>query len=68
MIVSLNNEKIKSFTGLSTDTKPTDCVQGSTFFELNTQKLYMFMEKGTTTAADKTWVELNSGKFIINLN
>lgn len=45
-----------SFTGLSTDTKPTETYQnmkiknGSDFLEMNTQKLYFYDQAG------KTWL------------
>ena len=35
--------------GASTDTKPTDCVEGSTFYEIDTKKLYVY--------DGSTWVE-----------
>lgn len=38
--------------GLSTDTKPLDAPNGSTFLEMNTGDVYMFNE------AAKTWVKL----------
>lgn len=31
--------------GLSTDTKPTDVTNASTFYEMDTQKLFMFDEQ-----------------------
>lgn len=40
------------FKGLSTDTKPTDNVpNGSTFYEMNTGKIFMFDEE------NETWIE-----------
>lgn len=40
------------FKGLSTDTKPTDSVpNGSTFYEMDTQKVYMF------DAENQLWIE-----------
>jgi len=38
--------------GMSTDTKPTDVPNGSTFFEVNTGKVFAFDGHG------KTWYEL----------
>lgn len=40
------------FRGLSSDTKPTDCPNGSTFLEMNTGKVFAFDETG------KQWLEL----------
>lgn len=37
---------IQEFIGLSTDTKPTSCDPGSTFYELDTKNAFMF--DGTT--------------------
>ncbi len=36
----------REYTGLSTDTKPTDCGANSLFYELDTKKVYYF--DGTT--------------------
>ena len=36
--------------GLSTDTKPTDVENGSTFYEMDTKMLYMFDEE------NKRWI------------
>lgn len=30
------------FRGLSTDTKPTDCINGAAFIEIDTGKVYLF--------------------------
>lgn len=38
--------------GLSTDTKPTNVPNGSTFFEINTSKVYAF------DGNEKIWYEL----------
>ena len=38
--------------GLSTDTKPTDVVNGSIFLEIDTGKIYMF------SAEDEDWYEM----------
>lgn len=37
--------------GLSTDTKPTDVANASTFYEMDTKKLFMF------DAEHRTWIE-----------
>jgi len=37
--------------GKSTDTKPTDCPNSSVFYEMDTQKVFMF-DKATST-----WIE-----------
>lgn len=38
--------------GLSSDTKPTDCPNGSTFLEMDTRKVYAFDK------ANAAWLEL----------
>lgn len=38
--------------GLSTDQKPTDCPNGSTFLEMNTGKVFVFNKTGNQ------WIEL----------
>lgn len=52
--VSLNDtkERILDLRGLSTDTKPTDVGNGSTFIEINTGDVYLF--DGTS----KTWKKI----------
>lgn len=40
-----------TFYGLSTDSKPTDCGNGSAFVEMDTGKVYFF------NAAASAWVE-----------
>ena len=42
MIQKYNEASIQRFVGLSTDTKPTGCSQGSWSFEMDTNKQYMF--------------------------
>lgn len=37
-----SNGQINEYYGLSTDTKPTECPNASTFYEMDTTKLYMF--------------------------
>lgn len=39
---------VQRFHGLSTDTKPTDCTNGSVFVELDTAKIYLFNESALT--------------------
>lgn len=38
----------KEIRGLSTDTKPLDCGNGSIFFEMDTKKVYMFDAENST--------------------
>jgi hypothetical protein len=45
------DETFVKYRGLSTDTKPTDCPNGSEFFEMNTGKTSYFNE------ASSTWVD-----------
>lgn len=54
MITSVSNQKCFQFMGLSTDTKPTDhwVGNGSTFFEIDTAKAFVYDEENTT------WVEV----------
>ena len=42
---------VTEYAGLSTDQKPTDCGNGSTFVAMDTKKLYAF------NAASSTWIE-----------
>lgn len=42
------NSSVQRFHGLSTDTKPTDCTNGSVFIELDTAKIYLFNEAALT--------------------
>lgn len=44
-----NKTSVSRFYGLSTDTKPTDCPNGSLFREMDTQKTYCF------DAENKLW-------------
>lgn len=39
------------FIGLSTDTKPVDVVNASTFYEMDTKKIFLFDEQ------NKLWLE-----------
>ena len=51
-----NEDFVLKYCGLSTDTKPTDeVVNGSTFFEIDTSKKYMFDEQ------NQNWIEQSSG-------
>ncbi len=42
MITFINRGHVNEYYGLSTDTKPTDAPNASTFYEMNTGKLYLF--------------------------
>lgn len=50
----LNRNSVQRFNGLSTDTKPTTCNNGSIFVEIDTGKKYIFNK------ADGTWTEIPS--------
>lgn len=50
----LNDKSICIFDALSTDTKPTDCPNGSKLFEMDTKKEYRFDEETLT------WLEVVS--------
>lgn len=54
MISVVTNERCFEFRGLSTDTKPINSLigNGSTFFEIDTCKVFMFNEE------KQKWVEL----------
>ena len=46
-------QDITEYRGLSTDTKPTDCVyNGDVFFEMDTGDVFMY------DAAGKTWLKI----------
>lgn len=45
------NRVYKEIIGLSTDNKPTDLAEGSSFWEIDTQTLYMFNSKTSTWVA-----------------
>lgn len=52
MIRTITGDNVREYTGLSTDTKPTEDVWGgSTFLEVDTKKIYIFNEDTST------WVE-----------
>ena len=55
-----DNLYLASIFGLSTDSKPTGYVNGSTFYELDTSNLYML------SGEDNTWVKQQS--VITNVN
>ena len=42
---------VTEMSGLSTDTKPKDVVNASTFYEMDTGKVYVF------NAQNKVWIE-----------
>lgn len=47
-----NNKRYQELFGLSSDTKPTDHIAtGSSFWEVDTQKLYMFNETSNSWVA-----------------
>lgn len=46
-----NTAKVCDMYGLSTDTKPTDVGNASTFYEMDTQNLFMF------DAQNSEWLE-----------
>lgn len=48
-------ETITVYDGLSTDTKPTDCGNGSVYREMDTSKTYKY------DAASSAWVEWTGG-------
>ena len=52
-MITYVNETTYEYRGLSTDTKPIEKVgNGSTFFEMDTCKVFMF------DAKSKSWIEL----------
>ena len=42
------------FIGLSTDTKPTGCANGSVYYEMDTSKIYLFDK------ANNQWLEIGN--------
>lgn len=46
-----NIRKNEQYFGLSTDTKPEEAQNASVFYEMNTQKVFMFDEQ------NKEWIE-----------
>lgn len=51
MITTIINSDSYEYRGLSTDTKPTNCPNGSIYLEMNTNKIYFFNLEGNT------WIE-----------
>lgn len=49
------NGYVQKFYGLSTDTKPSDCMNGSKFLEMDTSKVYIYDKQGDE------WIELAGG-------
>lgn len=50
-MVTHKTSMINEYYGISTDTKPTDVPNASTFYEMDTQKLYMY------DATNAKWIE-----------
>jgi hypothetical protein len=48
MITFINHGKINAYYGLSTDTKPLDAPNASTFYEMDTGALYLFDKDNAT--------------------
>jgi hypothetical protein len=46
------------YQGLSTDTKPTDCGAGSTFYELDTKKGFIYDLSNKNPATNSFWWEV----------
>lgn len=46
---------VQKFYGLSTDTKPSDCMNGSKFLEMDTSIVYVYDEQ------EDAWNELDGG-------
>lgn len=57
MIQRYTEDSVQKFAGLSTDTKPVDCISGSVFVELDTTKRFIF--DGYNIA----WTEINGGEY-----
>lgn len=55
MVTTVTNDKCYEFRGLSTDTKPTNCSNGSIFLEMDTGNVYVF--NAATTPG--TWIKLS---------
>lgn len=51
MITLINKTDTYEYHGLSTDTKPLTCPNGSCFLEMDTSKIYFF------DGASETWYE-----------
>jgi hypothetical protein len=48
-------EDIVELVGLSTDTKPTDCPSGSTFYELDTGKGFIYNSVNVNPVTGNGW-------------
>ena len=51
MITLINKSDIYEYHGISTDTKPLNCPNGSIFLEMDTSKIYFY------DAAGAQWLE-----------
>lgn len=49
---------VKNFQGLSTDTKPTECGGGSTFYELDTGAAWVFDIGNINPTTSNGWWEI----------
>jgi hypothetical protein len=49
---------ITRYIGLSTDRKPTDCNNGSTYLELDTGDMYVFSKDGVWSLKDEASIAL----------
>lgn len=48
---------VKSYQGLSSDTKPTTCGSGSTFYELDTKKAWVYDANNVNPGTATKWWE-----------
>lgn len=48
MTTILGHYNIEQYVGLSTDTKPTDAVNGSAFLEMDTGDVYLYDSQNST--------------------
>jgi hypothetical protein len=53
-----NGTLTSDFLGLSTDVKPTNCGDGSTFYELNTKKVFIFCSTNINPITTNGWWEV----------
>jgi len=49
---------IKNYQGLSTDTKPVDCGSGSSFYELDTGKAWLYDANNENPVTENGWWEM----------
>lgn len=49
---------VKEYQGLATDTKPTDCGSGSSFYELDTGAVWVYDAGNTNPATSNGWWEV----------